>query len=845
MAVPDGEGVYLCEHIASPFVFGIVKPKIYLPFGLEDDQRQWVLLHERSHISRRDFLLKPLFWLAVVVHWMNPLVWVAWHFYSRDVELACDERAVGQLNDNQKWCYSNTLLQLAVQTPKWSCPVAFGNNSVKQRIRHVLCYKQAAMGVAAVALAVIVMMMAALGVNPVQVYAMGDLRPEVYTAITDIDHATVRWGSAIVEVTDKAQLAQLQQALAAVQVKKQGRDYRHGNMFNEYEAYLVPTVNVVQFETADGQLISRFAFNGDCSQLEPLDQDTERCAYLAVQQPEEILAVFAQYGAEARAQLTDTLFLADLDHDGIQESIVVNPTLWEQEGTALLAVYQDDGAVLYSADLNRAHVGWGNYFLYHRDGEAYLLQYTPYMGQGYATYNWQLLQFDKNGQPEVVEEDSVEFTVNPEQYQFDVQAIYAYCLRLDELLQQSTLLVSTEDGALQYSTADKAVTLSAEDYLDWLNEPADGQSNNGALLEKLQREQSSLYFSRPQARLEQWLQENKGFDAAQQQLTAAALQDIDGVRCVSFELHWREDTPMQGRLIGIYAVSTQDVDNGIAAQQGRSYYQYNQADDTWVLLANDGQQEDLAQLADQWAQSWADRDGSKRYARMSEALRKPVDQATDWENADDWEDWMPMWVTDDDGSKNMFLRGSSPWVESWQVTLQMPELSPAGQPVTPYLAIITYDMMDSGQQHYVYEETLQCEQKGEVWQVTDCTVTVDYLSPQLYEAAQTISQAVADGHDSWRLDAEQVAMAFGQDYLEVDGSVSDWDQATQSLVYQGTDGVDYRLFLYHPILHIAQPALDFWAVSGYEYKERQSPDEYTIRHHDVLNDLWASLHVAQ
>ena len=121
---------------------------------------------------------------------------------------------------------------------------------------------------------------------------MGDLRPELYPATAATDHATVRWGSAMVEITDEAQLAQLQQALAAVQVKKQGRDYRHGNMFNEYEAYLVPTVNVVQFETADGQLISRFAFNGDCSQLEPLDQDTERCAYLAVQQPEEILATF-------------------------------------------------------------------------------------------------------------------------------------------------------------------------------------------------------------------------------------------------------------------------------------------------------------------------------------------------------------------------------------------------------------------------------------------------------------------------------------------------------------------------------------------------------------------------
>ena len=123
-----------CDTIASPFIFGILNPKIYLPFDLAEEEQQWVLLHERSHIARRDFLLKPLFWLAVLLHWMNPLVWIAWRFYSRDVELACDERAIRQLDDCQKRRYGNTLLQLAVQTPKWSCPVAFGNNSVKQQI---------------------------------------------------------------------------------------------------------------------------------------------------------------------------------------------------------------------------------------------------------------------------------------------------------------------------------------------------------------------------------------------------------------------------------------------------------------------------------------------------------------------------------------------------------------------------------------------------------------------------------------------------------------------------------------------------------------------------------------
>ena len=100
-SVPEG-GYYRCANIDSPFVFGLLKPKIYLPYGLDDEAKDYVLLHEQSHIARKDFLLKPIFWIAVMIHWMNPMVWVAWHYFTRDLELACDERAVDTLDANQK-----------------------------------------------------------------------------------------------------------------------------------------------------------------------------------------------------------------------------------------------------------------------------------------------------------------------------------------------------------------------------------------------------------------------------------------------------------------------------------------------------------------------------------------------------------------------------------------------------------------------------------------------------------------------------------------------------------------------------------------------------------------------
>ena len=150
----------------------------------------------------------------------------------------------------------------------------------------------------------------------------------------------------------------------------------------------------------------------------------------------------------------------------MQERIVVNTSLWDEAGTALLAVYDDDGTVMFSADLSQSHAGWSNYFLYHKDGQDYLLEYVPYMGQGDANYSWRLLQFDKKGKPVVVEEDSVAFTINPEQYQFDVEAIAAFLERIDGILAQATLLVSTENGELQYSTVQQPLGGAAVNYLD-------------------------------------------------------------------------------------------------------------------------------------------------------------------------------------------------------------------------------------------------------------------------------------------------------------------------------------------------------------------------------------------
>lgn len=136
--------VYECE-IASPFVLGLFRPRIYLPFSLENGERELVLAHERAHITAGDHIIKPLGWLLLAAHWYNPLVWLAYALFCRDIELACDERVVRSLSLSDRADYSQALLDLS--RPRGgvrACPLAFGESSVKGRVKSVLCYKKPA-----------------------------------------------------------------------------------------------------------------------------------------------------------------------------------------------------------------------------------------------------------------------------------------------------------------------------------------------------------------------------------------------------------------------------------------------------------------------------------------------------------------------------------------------------------------------------------------------------------------------------------------------------------------------------------------------------------------------------
>ena len=137
------ENVRLCDYIDTPFILGILRPKIYLPSAMEASHRDYVLAHERAHLKRRDHWWKPLGFALLAVYWFNPVMWIAYILLCRDIELACDEKVVQNMAAEDKKAYSEALLSCSIPRRMIAaCPLAFGEVGVKQRVRSVLHYKK-------------------------------------------------------------------------------------------------------------------------------------------------------------------------------------------------------------------------------------------------------------------------------------------------------------------------------------------------------------------------------------------------------------------------------------------------------------------------------------------------------------------------------------------------------------------------------------------------------------------------------------------------------------------------------------------------------------------------------
>lgn len=192
--------IYQSETVGSPYVLGIIKPKIYLPFKISGQEMEYVIAHEQSHIDRKDHFWKPLGFLILTVYWFNPLLWLGYILLCRDIELACDEKVINRLDADGRADYSEALLNCSVNRRLISaCPLAFGEVGVKLRIKRVLSYKKPAFCIVVVAVVAIIATSVCLLTNP-KISNKNDSISEPFKKILDDQYNT--YGESYYYLTD-------------------------------------------------------------------------------------------------------------------------------------------------------------------------------------------------------------------------------------------------------------------------------------------------------------------------------------------------------------------------------------------------------------------------------------------------------------------------------------------------------------------------------------------------------------------------------------------------------------------------------------------------------------------
>lgn len=281
------DNIYQSEAVVSPFVLGIIKPKIYLPFNMNGQDMDHVIAHEQAHIRRRDHWWKPLGFAVITLHWFNPMVWLGYILLCRDIELACDEKVVKELNNEQRADYSEALLACSVNRRMIAaCPLAFGEVGVKDRIKSVLNYKKPAFWIIVVAIVVSITVAVCFLTNPVN-SSVYNSRYEtgkcLYSYVVSADKET-KSNELVFDITSDGKVYKIfgdgttdelgvlkesdytTEELEAA-IKNQGAKLNIGNIKNAYELsdciFLQKsngTVYLVQF-FSDGRIMSVFKLN--------------------------------------------------------------------------------------------------------------------------------------------------------------------------------------------------------------------------------------------------------------------------------------------------------------------------------------------------------------------------------------------------------------------------------------------------------------------------------------------------------------------------------------------------------------------------------------------------------
>lgn len=166
-SVRTEKNIYECDDIADPFILGIIRPRIYLPSGLDEETKKYVLKHETAHLGRKDYLWKPLGFLVLSVYWFQPLCWAAYILMCGDIEYACDEKVIKGETESARVDYCKALLACSMPRKMIAaCPVAFGENGVKGRVKNMMNYKKPTFWISSISIVIVVIVAVCFATSP-------------------------------------------------------------------------------------------------------------------------------------------------------------------------------------------------------------------------------------------------------------------------------------------------------------------------------------------------------------------------------------------------------------------------------------------------------------------------------------------------------------------------------------------------------------------------------------------------------------------------------------------------------------------------------------------------------
>ena len=471
------------ETVETPFVLGLFRPVIYLPYRVAEGDLSYVIAHEEAHIRRRDHWWKPLGFALLAVYWFQPLLWLAYWLLCRDIEGACDEKVIREMEVEDRRGYAAALLRWSVRPGHIAaCPLAFGEVGVKKRVKAVMGYKKPAFWIIAGALIACAVAAVCFLTDPVT----GPPASEGVTKWLDYteDPSRMDWNGA--ETTELPEFpgvtfrytpgritaragegeevlliagmpiwnvyfqdltgdglpelcATLSWGSGVVDTRVTIYDYANGasytledRMFSDY---------ALRYEEADGLL---HVDQRDYNSGELLASGTLVCADGCIQveglSPEEEAPI------SPSERITPLPGEYDFDGDGTMETAAMGAHTGDVPWYELL-VKRADGTVLWQAEAYPVHSGYGTYFACRLDGRDYLLQYAPTMYQGVATYSYRLFSLDSGGEPVTEREGNVSFDLNwgrADHQPFDPEWLADFLEEVNGLLSGGRLLLNTD-----------------------------------------------------------------------------------------------------------------------------------------------------------------------------------------------------------------------------------------------------------------------------------------------------------------------------------------------------------------------------------------------------------------